>query len=393
MALLAGECQRRSARPAAGFSLRIVRSADQLRALADQWDRLWQRSEVPLPTTQAEAVALWLEHFAPRATCHIITVYRGDELVAALPLYERRLYGRVPVGDVASNCWLSCGELLLDPGTCWEELAAPLAKAFAQCNWPLLWLDMVPIQSPRWQWLIGRLSQEGFSVVQHERYRIGRLALDGSLEQHLATCSRSHRQSVRRALRQLQRAGRVEFRYHEDFPPDNVARLLRDALAVEMQNNKKPTGCVLGAPGIWPIYCRVAELLASRRQLRLAVLLVDGRPVAFELGWLAKGVYHCHKIGYVAQFAHYSPGHVLRMKLLERLFDDPQCRAVDFQGPMTEAVRRWGVDSYPIARLVVAADRPSSRLVMTGYRLLAPVVRAARRLRKKLYRPPIARCD
>lgn len=377
-------CRIAPAGQARDLSVRILHSAEEVRAWADRWDRLWQRSEVTLPTVQAEPLAMWLEHFAPKERAYVITVEQHGELVAVLPLCFRRVYGRLPVGDLTSNCWLSTGELLVDPQAHRPEVLRQLAAALDRAPWPLCWLDMVPADTPRWQAFQTTLRNSRLAVKQHERYRIGRLPVQGSFERYFAGCSRGHRQSVRKHLRQLQRAGSVEFCYFEQFAADRLEPLLHEVFTLEQQGRKSRAGCVLHCPGMFAFYRSVAEFLASRRQLRLAMLLLEGKPVAFELGWLAKGVYHCHKIGFAEGFAHYGPGHLLRMKVIERLFADPNCHAIDFQGPMTEAVRRWATQSYPITRVVVAPRRPASRLLMAGYRLLAPVVRQWRRLRAAL---------
>ena len=63
-------------------------------------------------------------------------------------------------------------------------------------------------------------------------------------------------------------------------------------------------------------------------------------PVAFAYGLTAKGVFHSIKVGYDRDFAEQLPGQLLRYYLLERFFADPERKALDFQGPMTEGPRR-----------------------------------------------------
>ena len=47
------------------MKLTILDNVEQLRDRAAEWDDLWRRSEVALPTTRAPLVALWINHFAP----------------------------------------------------------------------------------------------------------------------------------------------------------------------------------------------------------------------------------------------------------------------------------------------------------------------------------------
>jgi CelD/BcsL family acetyltransferase involved in cellulose biosynthesis len=97
------------------------------------------------------------------------------------------------------------------------------------------------------------------------------------------------------------------------------------------------------------------------------------------MGWTAKGVYHSFKVGYDQSYRRVGPGHLLRKHLIETLFDDPQTRLIDFQGPVTQALASWSTRSYAIGRVVVAPRRLPSRVLLTGYRTLATAVRRFRR--------------
>jgi len=248
--------------------------------------------------------------------------------------------------------------------------------------WPLLWLDLAPLETPRWQSLLGALARRGLAADVHLRYRIGQAEMHGDFETYFAQRSRAHRQGVRKSLRRMERAGPVELAAHRDFAPDEVDRLLRRALAIEDRSWKRAPGrTVLSTPGMFEFYRRQARQLAEWGSLRLALLEQRGEPVAFELGWTAKGVYHCFKVGYAPEYGRYSPGHVLRRLLLEALAEEPGHRLVDFQGPLTEAVARWSTGSYAIGRLVIAPPRVAGRALLAGYRALAPVIRRLRGVR------------
>ncbi len=67
-----------------------LRSLEELRAAASDWDDLWRRSEVTFPTMRAELLAQWIEHFAADAEFHAIAVQQGGHWVAALPIVRRQ---------------------------------------------------------------------------------------------------------------------------------------------------------------------------------------------------------------------------------------------------------------------------------------------------------------
>ena len=108
-------------------------------------------------------------------------------------------------------------------------------------------------------------------------------------------------------------------------------------------------------PGIAEFMLRQAKCLAASGQLWLAFLRCDRRDAAFCYGVFAKGVLHSVKIGYDAEFAALSPGHLLQYHLLQAVHADAKVEAVDYIGQLTEYHASWRPESYPFARLAFAA--------------------------------------
>ena len=392
--------------------LEQIDSIAGFRAVAAAWDDLWQRSDVTLPTVRAELVAQWLEAFGPRARVRGLLVWDDGRLAAALPLVGRRAKGVLPVGDLTSNYWSASGELLLDPAADADAILDLLADALQDAPWPLLWLDLVPLETPRWQALTRALVRRGLGVAPHVRYRIGQVEMGSDFAALEAGLSKNLRRTLRKDLRRLERVsqspegeapaepgesassatshaarqeprplGPVQLNLVSQFTPDEVRARLREVFDIESRSWKdQPGQAVLKTPGLFGFYCRLAEQLATWGYLRVALLEHGGRPIAGELGWVAKGVYHSFKVAYDEGFGQYGPGHLLRMFLAEEFCRRQDAKVIDFQGPMTEALASWSTRSYPIGRLVIAPRRPASRLLLAGYRVGASLVRCFRRV-------------
>ena len=359
--------------------LKQIDSIDQLRAGAAVWDDLWRRSEVTIPTARAELVALWLEQFAPRAVFRGLVVEQGSRPVAALPLVGRRVKGVFAAGDVTWNYWSPNGDLLLDPAADVDAALDLLAAAVVDLPWPLLWLEMPPVETARWQALLAAFARRGLETEVHRRYEIGTVEIAGDFGRYEGRLSKGLRRNVTKELRRLERAGPVELKTYPRLAPDEVEDHLRRALQIEDRGWKGDAeDSALRTPGIAEFYSRQARKLAEWGSLRLTFLEHCGGPIAFELGWTGKGVYHSFKVGYDPAYARHSPGNLLRLQLIRALHEERDCRLLDFQGPLTGALRSWSTGSYPIGRVVVAPRRPGSRALLAGYRALVPVVRGVR---------------
>jgi len=342
--------------------LGVVESVAEFRRMAPVWDALWERSPLASPLFRAEMIAQWLEQFAAGQRMAAMVVSQGDELRAGLVLVERRRWGVVRLGDLTTNAWSPTGELLVDSAAARPAVFELLAGGLAQLPWPLLWLETVPIDEPDWEALVAILPARGVSVRREPRYEIGEVELarlGGPQEPggRILLPGR-HRHTLPRHLRKLQRQGPVRLVLHRHIPADGLAGLLDTALALEAGGWKGAAGtAVLNRPAIAAYFHCQARQLAQWGGLRLAFLEHAGRPIACEYGWVGKGVYHPFKIGYDEAFSAYSPGHLLRMLLLEELWASGDATRVDFHGPINEATADWSTRTYRIGRLLIAPGR------------------------------------
>lgn len=353
-----------------------LESVEAIRGVAADWDRLWTESEVTLPTARAELVAQWLEQFAPQAKPRVLIVEQDGRMAAALPLVDRRRWRALAVGDLTWNYWSPNGELLLDPAADGEAVLGVLAEAMRSLAWPLFWLELTPLASSRWQAFLAALGGQGMTIDSRPRYEIGQVELVGQFDAYEAQRPRSLRRSLRKDMRRLEQLGPVDLKVYSQFTPDEVEPRLRRAFEIESRSWKSEAGNpVLQTPGMLEFYVRQAQQLAQWDALRVAFLEHQGKAIAFELGWVAKGVYHSFKVGFDADYARYGPGHLLRHRLIAWLFEQPDVEVVDFQGPLTEALAGWSTRTYPIGRVLVGQPNLQGRMLMAGYRTVAPLVR------------------
>ncbi|MBN2021815.1 MAG: GNAT family N-acetyltransferase [Pirellulales bacterium] len=362
------------------LTLSQLDSTEQLRRRAAEWDDLWNRSGVTIPTARATLVAHWIEWFSIGTRLRLLVVERDGRMVAALPLAGQRALRWMPVGGLTMNYWSPNGELLLDPAAGSDEALDLLVEGINRLPWPLAWLDMAPVETPHWQACLTAFRRRGLAVDVHHRWTVGVVATDGDYESYLQTRSKNLRRNLRRDLGSLEKRGAVEFSFDGVFDETELEKPLRDVFELEDRGWKGAAGgSVLRSPGMFEFYLRQARQLAAWGDLRLARLMYRDQTIAFELGWMGKGVYHSFKVGYDPAYRVYGPGHLLREFIIRSCHADPAVRAVDFQGPPTDALASWATGAYPIARVVVAPRRVGSRILWIGYRAVRSVVRRLRR--------------
>ncbi len=352
-------------------------SLAELRCQAALWDDLWWRSDCTTPALRAELIALWMEHFAPRAPFHALVVEDQGQWVAALPLVGRRVAGVVPVAATVGNAWTSCADLLWDAATADADarlaVGDALVEAMARLPWHLLWLEGAALDSSPWRALREALARAGATAVCRGRWLVGRLPVDVPWPACQSRWSSKHRRNLARGLDRLSARGEVTLDVAHRLRPQEVEPRLREALEVEDAGWKGAAGTsVLRTAGVFDFFLRQARQLAAWDQLALAVLRCGGRPVAFAYGLAAKGVFHCWKIGYDARVADCGPGQLLFDRLIQWLHDQGKYEALDFVGPLSDAQARWHPDTYLLGRLTVAPRRWLEGLALRAYERCRP---------------------
>lgn len=349
-----------------------IESVAELRRLAHSWDDLWERCEATLPTLRCELLAQWVEHFAPAARFLAVAVESEDRLIAALPLVG----GRRRVANLPTNAWSMAGDLLLDPNAPADSALHLLCEGLKRLPWLIIHGEGAPIDSRRWRLFFETLREHGHATAARKQFDVGVIDLGGDWSTYQASLSGNHRRALGKSLRKLQADGRVELKVHRHLSPDEAERLLRIVCEIEDKSWKGEAGTsILRTPGMLDYYRREAQQLAALGHLEILLLEHEGRPIAAEYGYAAKGVSHSHKIAYDPEFSYAGPGRLLRYLQLERYFDEGQYHLLDTLGILSEANAKWSTRSYSVSRVLISTGGPIGQALVGGYKTIWPHVR------------------
>lgn len=361
----------------------------EFRRAGDAWNDLWQRGQLSAadttpPSACSESIGLWLEHFAPHCGFLGLAVERNGQLIAALPLVHQRMKHAIGVGSLPMNNWCWSGDLLVDPCADIEPALEMLAAEVRRAPWPLLWFEIAPLQSPRWQKFLAALKFVGSSYVASEKFRIGKIEMELKLgrdwEAYQQAWSGNHRRHMRKALRRANEEGGVELDIQRPRSGVDARALLREGFEVEHRSWKgSEQTSVLSNPPVWSYYRDQVGVLAERGQMEMTFLRHQGQAIAFEYGWRAGGVYYTPKVGYDDAYSRVSPGQLLRLLRYEQAFSEKDLQTIDFCGPLSDATAKWATATYPISRLVVETGGSGGRALLWAYQHIWGNIRRWRR--------------
>jgi CelD/BcsL family acetyltransferase involved in cellulose biosynthesis len=125
---------------------------------------------------------------------------------------------------------------------------------------------------------------------------------------------------LERFRRKMARDHEAQFNIVE--APRDLAAELDAGFAVEASGWKGRAGtAIISMPETEQFYREVAHAMHERGELRLSRIVLDGKPVAFDLCVLHAGRLYLLKTGYDEGFRRLAPGLVMRLSTIERCFE------------------------------------------------------------------------
>lgn len=171
------------------------------------------------------------------------------------------------------------------------------------------------------QALAGSSIRRRFLVSRHgPSYERRMCRLGADLEAYLSGLISGRRQDLRRSLRRFEREfeGRFDFRSHTEI---GELEAMFDAIDPVSARTYQARLRGLSLSRYNHSGREVIEG-AKRKIARCYLLSVDGMPVAWRIGFLYRGIYCSHHIGYDPDFERWHPGVVLHLKSIADLSEN-----------------------------------------------------------------------
>lgn len=364
--------------PAVSRRLRVLRELGELATVRDAWlnmqsDQISADPDFFVASAQADPTII---------RPHVVVLERDGEpeamligRVERLTLTTRLGYRTVYAPEVRSLTIVYGGLLGNVDDSTFRALLSSVRASLAHHEADIAIFRYLPVDSSSY-----RIASIELPVLtrQHlvEHVMHWELDLPSSLEELLRSRSKATRSSLSRTMRKLEQTyeGRLEVRrYVDPADADEYFRAIetiapktyQDGLGVSFRDTPSHRGRVLN--------------LMEYGRYRGWVLLLDGRPVAFEHGALYRGRFRSGRPGYDPDFARLSVGTYLFLRTLEELAADEQAVVVDHGVGDADYKRRFGTRSWQEANAILYA--PTLRgvqLNLTRTALQAGVVTARR---------------
>ncbi|HHH36204.1 MAG TPA: GNAT family N-acetyltransferase [Gammaproteobacteria bacterium] len=179
-------------------------------------------------------------------------------------------------------------------------------------------------------------------------------------EQYWQSRGRSRATWARRERKLMDKMG-AEFAIITDRK--DADSVLEEIYDVEASGWKGRKGTAIKQqPATLRFYTRLIQHAADSGMLRLFVLRLEGRIIAFQVTTFTAGTISMLKIGYLEELARLSPGQALQIRILRWAFEQPEVKVFDLLGGGGEAYQtklRWATDQRELFTLRLFRKDPA----------------------------------
>lgn len=363
------------------ITVRKLTDLAEVNALAAQWDALRAGAAWPSLFVGAQWNLLWMRHWMAGKKPYVLAAYRGEELVAVMPLVVgRSSWRRLPVRALsfcANNHSLRGGIAVADADA--ESVAGAFTKFLSrQRDWDVFVIDGIDDGAPAHRVLAGAAQEAGLSLDARGEWEHCHLAVEGTMESYMAARA-SLKRSLKRSLTAMEGLGKVEVVAHRTA--EEIRAAVPAFLEIDAASWKRDGGeTITSNPATHAFYQDMFETFATAGKARLLMMRVDGHWACGVMCVLDEGVLYGMKTSFREALpdgrelatSKTSPGlHILHEMVREAYASG--ARGLDF------------VSKYPMVERFCETSRRFTAAAVHGAslypRLLAGVDRGIRRFR------------
>lgn len=318
-----------------------------------EWTQLLARDPNRQIFAHPEWNRAWWDEFKEGKDLFLMTMSRGDEPVAIVPLYRRVEDGRRLfrfIGGINLTDYLGPICALEDRGLVADSLVDWLATTDAE--WDVFDAHNMPVPLGFADHLVERADAKGFPFTLEQEETAAVLPLPGDWEAYLASLGSKDRHELRRKLRRLERE-------HPDATLRTTTPETLDAdfkAFVDMHRGAEGHKGHFMRPEIATFFRRLADAFMPLGWLRLDLLEIGGRPIASTFGFQIERKFYLYNSAYEPDAARLSPGLVLVAELVKASIES-NLEIFDFLRGPERYKYQLGAQAVPLNNVQILNER------------------------------------
>ena len=327
-------------------------------------DLLKSKDAIPIFHSK-EWVINWLKFLGNKYEPFILTLYKEDKLQSFFPLAVRNSFFSRKLEFIGRDDG-DYLDFIVDPGSRKASLEAFLSYLRKKKKeWNVCDLKDFPEGSQNYNVLYDLLKREGWKAVLYDTWSCPYLKIEGDWEGFLKNHSRKFRYNIKRGKRLLEDSGKLEFKKVRSW--EELEYYLRQVFEV---HKKRWKGYFIASKFSTPegqrFYTEIGKEYLKKGMLRLDLLLLDKKVIAFSYSFQWKDKYLYYTPAYDPAYEKYSPGKILLMYILEDAFKSG-LKEFDFSKGELGYKAHWTSGERRNKRIVFASPTLKGKMVFYLY--------------------------
>jgi CelD/BcsL family acetyltransferase involved in cellulose biosynthesis len=334
-----------------GFEVRV--DCDESCFDLPEWRELLRRDPSRHVFSSPEWNKLWWQEFGTGRDLLLMTMMRGDEVAAIVPMYRKEEAGRRIlrfVGGIDLTDYLGPICSLQDRNAVAETLVDWLATT--DVWWDELDAHSMPVPLGFAEFLVDHADRHGFDFILDQEEVSAILPLDSNWDAYLASLDSKQRHELKRKIRRLARE-------HPDarVRSSTAASLDLDLeIFFDMHREAQGDKGHFMSPGVATFFERVARGFMALGWLRLDFLEIGARAVAVTFGFEVSRRFYLYNSAFLPAARKMSPGVVLVGHLVKRAIGN-QVQYFDFLRGPERYKYQFGAEAVPLHNVRVFNKR------------------------------------
>ena len=343
-------------------------------------------SETPEANAQLtyEWLCSWWEVFGDNNELALITATEGGRVVGIAPLAITTVVGKAGLRlkklTFVGDGFTDYQDLLIASQTREETLRALLRSVVNDSgNWDVVHFRNIRGDSPNLPILRDVLEGTPYEVTERINIRSPYIPIDCGWNDYYASLGKNIRSDLRRRSNRLAKLGKAEFvRLHEVGDAKRTLEIIKSIhVACRWARGERS----------WytddkrsRFVSLILKRFSDRKWLDLVFLKLNGRIIAYYLGFAYNGVVHFWNTGFDPEFSSLGPGKLLLHHWIKDSFANG-CREFDFMVGEESYKLQWARPTRPNYELFVFKNTARAGLLKCYY-TYKPVLKKYPRLRK-----------
>jgi CelD/BcsL family acetyltransferase involved in cellulose biosynthesis len=319
------------------IQIRTIEDDAALNQMEQEWNALLDASSSDNLFLSWEWMNLWWRHLGKGRRLHVIEIRSSGSLVALMPMCV--VSGRLEflgTGSVGSDYL----DLIVHADH--EDVAHTAIVRTLKETGRILRFGQLPAEAAVHS-IAARLAENGYRIVERTTGLCPYLTLDGlTWDEFLSSLGQSHRENVRRRIRQLEKRGTLFEMTRTDAERRQNLQILFELHARCWEDRGGSDG--LHTRELISFHEEFSRVALDRGWLRLFVLHVEGKPAAAVYGFLRNGKFYFYQSGFDPAFRNSSVGLVALALTIRHAIAD-KASEFDFLHGNEEYKFRWARNS------------------------------------------------